>query len=113
GDELVGLTCRLERRLGLVDRSVLDEAGVVCLLPDPVVHLDDLDVADLEFHHPLLEQVGIRFLSKGRADEFQRPIENEGCGGCSRRDDESTTRDAMHFLLPGCCKPTNGSSPID
>lgn len=37
-----------ERLLGVVDRGVLDEGGVVRLFPDAVVDRRDLDVADLE-----------------------------------------------------------------
>ncbi len=87
----VGEATGLERGLGLVERRVLDELLVVRFLPDAVVHLDHLDIADLE-----LGDVLGRLLRKGRREELQWSVEPERGTGRRRRDHEATTRDAVH-----------------
>ena len=68
----IGQPAGLERGLDLIQRRVLDEARIVRLLPDAVVHLDDLDVADLE-----LDDALGRLLRERRREELQRPVEPE------------------------------------
>ena len=76
----------LERGLGLVEGGVADELLVVRLLPDAVVHLDDLDVADLEF-----DDLGPgRLLADRLADELERPVQAEGGSGRCRGNHEPT-----------------------
>ncbi len=59
---------------------------VVRLLPDAVVHLDDLDVADLE-----LDDVLGRLLRERRREELQRSVEPERGTGRRCRDHKPTS----------------------
>ena len=56
--------------------AFLTKPRIVRLLPDAVVHLDDFDVADLEFDDALVHQ-GRLLRERGR-EELQRPVEPEG-----------------------------------
>src|SRR5262249_15249746 len=91
---------------------VLDEARVVRLLPDAVIHLDHLKVPDLELCEPLLDQLGIGFLREGGPNEFQWPVEPKRCCGASGRDYKTTTRNAVHGL-PRRALPTVENHSVD
>jgi hypothetical protein len=53
----------------------------VRLLPDAIVELDDLNVADPEFHDFRRAR---DLLSEGRSYELKRPVETEGGAGSCR-----------------------------
>ena len=70
-----------ERLLGLLDRGILDESGIVRFAPDAVVYGRDLDRPDLV----LVESSRWfkRRLSVRRTDESQLFVQPEGSGrGC-------------------------------
>ncbi len=68
-------------------------------VPDAVVDLRDLDVADLELHEALFEQRRIG-LSKRRSDELERPVQAEGGPGRCRGYYEPTAGYILHCPLP-------------
>ena len=71
--------------------AFLTKLRIVRSLPDAVVHLDDLDVADLEFDDALVQQLRIGLLRKRRTEELQRTIEAENGAGRRRRNYEAAT----------------------
>jgi hypothetical protein len=89
GHELVGQATRLEGRLDLIERGILYKVRIVRLLPEAVVHLNDFDVADLEFDDALVHQLRIGLLREGRGDKFERTVEAEHRTRSRRRDHES------------------------
>ena len=92
-----------ERLLGIVDRGVLDEAGVVRLLPDAVIEARDLELAD----GVIVERLDARrrlLLCLGRADEHETLVEAENCRRRGGRQNNVATRNFDHRgVLPSLC----------
>jgi hypothetical protein len=75
----------LEGSFDLVNRGIFHKAGIVSSFVDAVVHLDDFDVADLEF-----DDIARRFLRERRGEKLQRSVEAERGSRCRSRNHKPT-----------------------
>jgi hypothetical protein len=88
-----------EGGLDLIQRGIFHKVGIVRLFPEAVVHLNDFDVANLEFDDALVHQLGVGFLRKGGPDKLKRAVQSKHGRRGRRRNHKPAARNTLHGIL--------------